>query len=118
MKKKSLLLLALFAVFLSCKSVPGGTSLNAGSVKIFFTPCENGYLKIEALGKKYSAPAESLELKIPAIGETFAVNGNELTWNDYKIVKIDDGYEKKLIHTVRGAGYVLKSSGDNYEKEG
>ena len=22
--------------------------------------------------------------------------------------KIDDGYEKKLIHTVRGAGYVLK----------
>lgn len=32
--------------------------------------------------------------------------------------KIDDGYEKKLIHTVRGAGYVLKISGDNYEKEG
>ena len=22
--------------------------------------------------------------------------------------KIDDGYEPKLIHTVRGAGYVLK----------
>ena len=22
--------------------------------------------------------------------------------------KIDEGYEKKLIHTVRGAGYVLK----------
>lgn len=24
--------------------------------------------------------------------------------------KIDDGYEKKLIHTVRGAGYVLKDT--------
>ena len=26
--------------------------------------------------------------------------------------KIDDGHEEKLIHTVRGAGYVLKATGD------
>ena len=101
MKRKSLLLITLFAVFLSCKSAPVGTALNAGDVKIFFTPCENGYIKIEALGKKYSAPAKDLELQIAANGQTFAVNGNEMTWNDYKIVKIDDGYELYYKDTLR-----------------
>ena len=102
MKGKGLTLFVLFALFISCKSMPSGSAqLNAGDVKIFFTPCENGYLKIEALGKKYSAPAQSLELKIPTVNETFTTNGNELVWKDYKIVKNDEGYELYYKDTLR-----------------
>ena len=102
MKGKGLTLFVLFALFISCKSMPSSSAqLNAGDVKIFFTPCENGYLKIEALGKKYSAPAQSLELKIPTVNETFTANGNELIWKDYKIVKNDEGYELYYKDTLR-----------------
>lgn len=102
MKGKGLTLFVLFALFISCKSMPSGSAqLNAGDVKIFFTPCENGYLKIEALGKKYSAPAKDLELKIPTVNETFTANGNELIWKDYKIVKNDEGYELYYKDTLR-----------------
>ena len=102
MKGKGLTLFVLFALFISCKSMPSGSAqLNAGDVKILFTPCENGYLKIEALGKKYSAPAQSLELKIPTVNETFTVNGNELIWKDYKIIKNDEGYELYYKDTLR-----------------
>ena len=102
MKGKGLTLFVLFALFISCKSMPSGSAqLNAGDVKIFFTPCENGYLKIEALGKKYSVPAQSLELKIPTVNETFTVNGNELIWKDYKIIKNDEGYELYYKDTLR-----------------
>lgn len=102
MKGKGLTLFVLFALFISCKSMPSGSAqLNAGDVKIFFTPCENGYLKIEALGKKYSAPAQSLELKIPTVNETFTANGNELIWKDYKIIKNDEGYELYYKDTLR-----------------
>ena len=31
--------------------------------------------------------------------------------------KIDEGFSEKLIHTVRGSGYVLRSSGDAQAKE-
>lgn len=102
MKGKGLTLFVLFALFISCKSMPSGSAqLNAGDVKILFTPCENGYLKIEALGKKYSAPAKDLELKIPTVNETFTANGNELIWKDYKIIKNDEGYELYYKDTLR-----------------
>lgn len=102
MKGKGLTLFVLFALFISCKSMPSGSAqLNAGDVRIFFTPCENGYLKIEALGKKYSTPAKDLELKIPTVNETFTTNGNELVWKDYKIVKNDEGYELYYKDTLR-----------------
>lgn len=117
MKGKGLTLFVLFALFISCKSMPSGSAqLNAGDVKIFFTPCENGYLKIEALGKKYSAPAQSLELKIPTVNETFTTNGNELVWKDYKIVKNDEGYELYYKDTLRYSSTFYYEDGEIEEE--
>lgn len=117
MKGKGLTLFVLFALFISCKSMPSGSAqLNAGDVKILFTPCENGYLKIEALGKKYSAPAQSLELKIPTVNETFTANGNELIWKDYKIVKNDEGYELYYKDTLRYSSTFYYEDGEIEEE--
>ena len=117
MKGKGLTLFVLFALFISCKSMPSGSAqLNAGDVKIFFTPCENGYLKIEALGKKYSAPAQSLELKIPTVNETFTANGNELIWKDYKIIKNDEGYELYYKDTLRYSSTFYYEDGEIEEE--
>ena len=117
MKGKGLTLFVLFALFISCKSMPSGSAqLNAGDVKILFTPCENGYLKIEALGKKYSAPAKDLELKIPTVNETFTANGNELIWKDYKIVKNDEGYELYYKDTLRYSSTFYYEDGEIEEE--
>lgn len=117
MRKTSLYLIVLFTFLISCKSVQSGTAqLNVGDVKLFFTPCESDYLKIEVLGKKYSAPAESLELKIPSTGETFTADGNNLIWNNYKIVKTDDGYELYYNDTLRYSSSFYYEDGEIEEE--
>ncbi|MCH5150227.1 MAG: glycoside hydrolase family 31 protein [Spirochaetales bacterium] len=117
MKKTGLYVIILFTFFISCKSAAPGTSqLNVGEVKLFFTPCENGYLKIEALGKKYSAPTESLELKIQAADAAFTADGNTLIWNNYKIIKTDDGYELYYNDALRYSSSFYYSDGEIEEE--
>lgn len=104
MRKFALTFLCILCFLHSCKTNDtNAAEISLDQLKLFITPCEENYLKIEAVGKKHTAPAKQLELNIPEIqtDSAFTLTDGEFQYKNYKIKKEKDGYSLLVNEELR-----------------
>ena len=90
-----------FETFVRATATPAGTALNLTAKE---------FLLLAHLVRSAGQVVSRGEIAEQVWGINFATNTNVVDVMVRRLrAKVDDPFERKLIHTVRGAGYVLKT---------